>query len=102
MKSILFLQNIGIWEILILALVVLLVFGGKKIPELMRGLGRGVREFKDGVKGIEDDINADPEPARKQSSEPARKQSTDQSVKQTSDQAGQQQTPDDQAGKPEA
>ncbi|MBQ9400250.1 MAG: twin-arginine translocase TatA/TatE family subunit [Bacteroidales bacterium] len=62
MKSILFLQNIGIWEILIIALVVLLIFGGKKIPELMRGLGKGVKEFKDGIKGVEDEINSADKP----------------------------------------
>ncbi|MBC8486685.1 MAG: twin-arginine translocase TatA/TatE family subunit [Bacteroidetes bacterium] len=39
----------GIWEILIIAVIVLLLFGGKKIPELMKGLGKGIREFKDGV-----------------------------------------------------
>ena len=43
----LFLQEIGIKEILLIALVILLLFGGKKIPELMRGLGSGIREFKD-------------------------------------------------------
>ncbi|GEP89471.1 sec-independent protein translocase protein TatA [Chitinophaga terrae (ex Kim and Jung 2007)] len=43
----LFLQEIGIKELLLIALVVLLLFGGKKIPELMRGLGSGIREFKD-------------------------------------------------------
>lgn len=40
-------------EILIIALIVLLLFGGKKIPELMKGIGKGVRSFKDGVNGIE-------------------------------------------------
>jgi sec-independent protein translocase protein TatA len=39
--------NLGATEIILIAFVVLLLFGGKKIPELMRGLGRGVREFKD-------------------------------------------------------
>lgn len=48
-------MNLGIWEILLVALVVLLLFGGKKIPELMRGLGKGVRSFKDGVNGIGDE-----------------------------------------------
>ena len=48
MKSILF-MNLGVTEIVIIALVVLLLFGGKKIPELMRGLGKGVRSFKDGM-----------------------------------------------------
>ena len=54
--------NLGFWEITIIALVVLLLFGGQKIPELMRGLGKGVKNFKDGVKGVEDeadDINKD-------------------------------------------
>lgn len=46
-------------EVLILALIVLLLFGGKKIPELMKGLGKGVKSFKDGVNGIEKDLNAD-------------------------------------------
>ena len=59
MKSILFLGSVGWPEILVLALIILLLFGGKKIPELMRGLGKGVKSFKDGVKGIEDEINAD-------------------------------------------
>ena len=40
-------------EVIILALIVLLLFGGKKIPELMKGLGKGVKSFKDGVNGIE-------------------------------------------------
>lgn len=48
MKSMLF-MNLGVTEIVIIALVVLLLFGGKKIPELMRGLGKGVRSFKDGM-----------------------------------------------------
>ena len=43
----------SIKEILLILLIVLLLFGGKKIPELMRGLGRGVKEFKDGMKGEE-------------------------------------------------
>ena len=50
MGNLLFLQNIGTGEILIVALVVLLLFGGKKIPELMRGLGKGVKSFKSGLK----------------------------------------------------
>ena len=57
MNTLLFLGNLGTAEIIILAIVVLLLFGGKKIPELMKGIGKGVRNFKDGVKGIEDDIN---------------------------------------------
>lgn len=45
------------WEWIIIALVVLLLFGGKKIPELMRGLGKGVKSFKQGMKEVEDDVN---------------------------------------------
>ena len=45
----------GMSEILFIALVVLLFFGGKKIPELMKGLGKGVKSFKDGMNGLEED-----------------------------------------------
>lgn len=45
---------IGTAEIIFIVLIVLLLFGGKKIPELMRGLGRGVRSFKNGVNGIDE------------------------------------------------
>ena len=44
---------LGTPEIIIIAVVVLLLFGGKKIPELMRGLGKGVKEFKDGKDGVD-------------------------------------------------
>lgn len=47
---------IGMWEWVIIALVVLLLFGGKKIPELMKGVGKGVKSFKDGMKGVEDEV----------------------------------------------
>ncbi|MGM9788036.1 MAG: twin-arginine translocase TatA/TatE family subunit [Candidatus Cryptobacteroides sp.] len=56
MKSFLFLGNIGTGEIIIIALIVLLLFGGAKIPELMKGLGKGVKSFKDGLKEVEDEI----------------------------------------------
>jgi len=46
--------GLGMQEILVIALIVLLLFGGKKIPELMKGLGKGVRSFKDGVTGKEE------------------------------------------------
>ena len=59
--QLLFIQNLGSTEIIIIALVILLLFGGKKIPELMRGLGKGVSQFKKGMKDIEEEINADPE-----------------------------------------
>ena len=48
--------SLGFWEITIIALVVLLLFGGKKIPELMRGLGKGVKNFKDGMKEVENEV----------------------------------------------
>lgn len=44
---------IGTWEIIVIVLVVLLLFGGKKIPELMHGVGKGVKSFKDGINGLE-------------------------------------------------
>ncbi len=50
---------LGTWEILIIALALLLLFGGKKIPELMKGLGKGVKSFKDGVNGIPGDEKKD-------------------------------------------
>lgn len=59
MDNLLFVGNLGTGEIIIIAIIVLLLFGGKKIPELMKGIGKGVKNFKDGVKGIEDDINID-------------------------------------------
>ncbi|MBC34606.1 MAG: twin-arginine translocase TatA/TatE family subunit [Bacteroidetes bacterium] len=40
---------VGPWQIVIIAIIVLLLFGGKKIPELMKGIGRGVKEFKEGI-----------------------------------------------------
>ncbi len=45
---------LGTWEIIIIVLVILLLFGGKKIPELMKGIGKGVKSFKDGMNGVED------------------------------------------------
>ena len=47
--------GLGMQEILVIALIVLLLFGGKKIPELMKGLGKGVKSFKDGMKEIDSD-----------------------------------------------
>ena len=43
-------------EIIVIALIVLLLFGGKKIPELMKGLGKGVKSFKDGMKEVDDEV----------------------------------------------
>lgn len=49
-----FLGMIGPWQIALIVVIVLLLFGGKKIPELMRGLGSGIKEFKDASKEEED------------------------------------------------
>ena len=47
---------VGPWQIVIIALVILLLFGGKKIPELMRGLGKGMKSFKEGMNEVEKQI----------------------------------------------
>ncbi|MBO4691841.1 MAG: twin-arginine translocase TatA/TatE family subunit [Bacteroidales bacterium] len=59
MNSLLIFGSLGWGEILIIALIILLLFGGKKIPELMKGVGKGVRSFKEGMKEVEDDIKKD-------------------------------------------
>ena len=60
MNTISFIGGIGFQEVLLIAIVVLLFFGGKKIPELMNGLGRGVKSIKEGMNGIEEkDSSAD-------------------------------------------
>ena len=64
MSQFLFILNIGAGEILLIALVVLLFWGGKKIPELMKGLGKGVKSFKDGMNEIEKDIHDDASSAK--------------------------------------
>lgn len=56
MNTLLFIGGLGMSEVLVIVLVVLLFFGGKKIPELMKGIGKGVRSFKDGMNDIEKDI----------------------------------------------
>jgi sec-independent protein translocase protein TatA len=61
MNTLLFLGNIGAGEIILIALVVLLIFGGKKIPELMKGIGKGVKSFKDGMKEVDDEIKKETE-----------------------------------------
>ena len=52
----LFIGGIGMQEVLLIALVVLLFFGGRKIPELMKGIGKGVRSFKEGMSNVEKEI----------------------------------------------
>lgn len=65
---------IGAPEIIFIVLLVLLLFGGKKIPELMKGLGKGVRSFKQGMNEVEEDV--------KRPSENQHQQPTDQQVEQ--------------------
>ena len=60
MKTLLFLGNIGTGEIILIALVILLISNAKKIPELMKGIGKGVKSFKDGLNEIEKDITEEP------------------------------------------
>lgn len=62
MTTPLFFGGIGLPEILGIALIILLLFGGRKIPELMKGLGKGIKSFKDGMNGKEDDEESDREP----------------------------------------
>ena len=61
MITLLFLGSIGMTEIIVIALIVLLFFGGKKIPELMKGIGKGVKSFKDGMKDVQDELDLDKE-----------------------------------------
>ncbi len=53
-------MNVRLTEVIIIAVVILILFGGKKIPELMKGLGKGVKSFKEGMNEIEKDIKEDP------------------------------------------
>ena len=66
MAYLLFIGGIGMQEVLLIALVVLLFFGGKKIPELMKGIGKGVRSFKEGMNNVEKEIEEIKEPERKE------------------------------------
>ena len=56
LNTLLFLGSLGAPEMIIIALIVLLLFGGKKIPELMRGMGKGIREFNNAKDGMRDEI----------------------------------------------
>lgn len=56
---------LGTWEIIAIVAVILLLFGGAKIPELMRGLGKGVKEFKKAQKEVEDAVKEDEKPEEK-------------------------------------
>lgn len=60
MTNLLFLGNIGMGETILIVLAIVLLFGGKKIPELMKGVGKGVKSFKEGLNEVEKEIE-DPE-----------------------------------------
>lgn len=60
MMTPLFIGGLGMQEVLLIVLVVLLFFGGKKIPELMKGLGKGVRSFKEGMNEMKQEIEDEP------------------------------------------
>ena len=51
-----FIGGLGGWEVLVIVLILVVFFGAKRIPELARGMGRGIREFKDATKEIKDEI----------------------------------------------
>ena len=55
-----FLGGVGMQEILVIGIFVLIFFGAKKIPDFMKGLGKGVKEFKEGVKDVKQDIESTP------------------------------------------
>lgn len=57
MMTNLLLLGFGMQELIFIGLIILLLFGGKKIPELMKGLGKGIKSFKDGVNEIEETVN---------------------------------------------
>ena len=61
-------MGLGMQEIVFIAFIVLLLFGGKKIPELMKGLGKGVKSFKDGINGVEKDLDISNEKSIKEDS----------------------------------
>jgi sec-independent protein translocase protein TatA len=60
MNAILLFMGLGMQEMLLIGLVILIFFGARKIPEFMKGLGRGVREFKDGIKEVKKDADSVP------------------------------------------
>ncbi len=65
MCNLLLFMGLGTGELVVIALVVLLLFGGKKIPELMKGLGKGVKSFKEGMNEVKDEIEKPAESDKK-------------------------------------
>jgi len=71
-NMVLLLLGLGTTEIILIVLVVLLLFGGRKIPELMKGMGKGVKSFKDGVAGMDEELK-DKDKSKPASDKPADK-----------------------------
>lgn len=65
---------VGPWQIVIIAFIIVLLFGGRKIPELMKGVGKGVKSFKEGMNEIEDQVNQADDPAKKDTDNAAKKE----------------------------
>lgn len=73
-KTMLHFLAIGTTEIILIVLAIVLLFGGKKIPELMKGIGKGMRSFKEGMNEIDNDIKDTPKKASAQKEESANEQ----------------------------
>ena len=72
---------IGTTEIIVIGGIALLLFGGKKLPELMHGLGKGVKEFKEGMNEVKEEINNDSQPQEQPQPEEQQKEETPQEPK---------------------
>ena len=72
---------IGTTEIIVIGGIALLLFGGKKLPELMHGLGKGVKEFKEGMNEVKEEINNDSQPQKQPQPEEQKKEETPQEPK---------------------
>jgi len=66
MNAFILLGVVGPWQIILIVIVVLLLFGGKKIPELMKGIGQGAREFKKGLAGEDEEEKKKDDAAKKE------------------------------------
>ena len=75
--------GMGHWEILIIFVVILLIFGAKRIPEMAQGLGKGIREFRTAMRDVQDEIDVNPPPANPPANPPA--QAPTQTVSQSGD-----------------
>ena len=72
---------IGTTEIIVIGGIALLIFGGKKLPELMRGLGKGVKEFKEGMNEVKEEVNNEGQPQEQPQPEEQKKEETPQEPK---------------------